>query len=126
MLNDDKTEKIIGACLEVYNELGNGFLEAVYAVALEREFVIRQISYVREKEFCVNYKGVKLDKTYKVDFFCYDSIIVELKAVDNISPIHLGQLINYLKLSQSAVGLIFNFGNTCLQFKRRDLASFQS
>ena len=74
----------------------------------------------------MNYKGMKLDKTYKVDFFCFDSIIVELKAVDNISPIHLSQLINYLKLSQSPVGLIFNFGNTCLQFKRRDLSSFQS
>jgi len=122
MVNAERTEMIIGACLEVYNNLGNGFLEAVYAEALEKEFALCNIPYTREKEFSLHYKGFKLKKTYKVDFYCYDSIIVELKAVENIIPVHISQLINYLKLSNSETGLLINFGNTSLQYKRRDLS----
>ncbi|HNX38684.1 MAG TPA: GxxExxY protein [Candidatus Cloacimonadota bacterium] len=120
MLFEDKTSGIIAACMEVHKQLGNGFLEAVYAEALEQEFRLRKIPFVREKAFRIDYKGVHLNKIYRVDYCCYDLVIIELKAIDDLYPIHISQLVNYLKISNYPVGLLFNFGNTSLQYKRRD------
>ena len=84
--NEEFTGKIINACMEVHNELGNGFLEPVYQEALEEEFKIQGIPYVREKLLPVMYKGKQLKKEYYADFVCYDDIIVELKAAGERRP----------------------------------------
>jgi GxxExxY protein len=118
LIKAELTEKIIGACMEVHNNLGNGFLEAVYQEALEREFVERCISYEREKELQIFYKGKPLDKKYYADFVCFDEIIVEIKAVSNDVEIYYSQLFNYLVAAKLKVGMMFNFGNPSLQWKR--------
>lgn len=101
---------INGAAMEVYNNLGHGFLEAVYQEALEREFQIRGIPYEREKELTIDYKGETLNQTYKADFVCYGKIIVELKAVSEISDAHRSQVFNYLHATGFRLGLLLNFG----------------
>ena len=112
------TGKIINACMEVLNELGNGFLEPVYQEALEEEFKIQGIPYVREKLLPVMYKGKQLKKEYYADFVCYDDIIVELKAVSVLSKPHKAQVLNYLNAANKEIGLLINFGETKLKWKR--------
>jgi GxxExxY protein len=89
--------KIIRACMTVYRELGAGFLEAVCQEALAIEFVATKIPFQREKTLEIVYKGTPLTKKYVADFTCFDSIILELKAVDDLSGPHAAQVINYLK-----------------------------
>lgn len=103
---------IIGAAMHVYNVLGHGFLEAVYQEALELEFKKRNIPYEREKELRINYEGVELHQTYKADFVCYGTIIVELKAVQNLDDSHRAQVHNYLRATRFKLGLLVNFGNS--------------
>lgn len=103
---------IIGAAMHVYNVLGHGFLEAVYQEALEIEFKKRNIPYEREKELRINYEGVELHQTYKADFVCYGTIIVELKAVQNLDDSHRAQVHNYLRATRFKLGLLVNFGNS--------------
>lgn len=112
------TTKILNACMEVHNELGNGFLEPVYQEALQKEFDLRHIPYEREKLLPIVYKGQKLDKEYYADFVCYDSIIVELKAVTNLVKAHKAQVLNYLKASNLEIGLLVNFGENSLKWQR--------
>ena len=112
------TCKIINACMEVHNELGNGFLEPVYQEALEEEFKIQGIPYVREKLLPVMYKGKQLKKEYYADFVCYDDIIVELKAVSVLSKPHKAQVLNYLNAANKEIGLLINFGETKLKWER--------
>ena len=112
------TEKILNACMEVHNELGHGFLEPVYQEALQQEFDFRHIPYEREKLLPIVYKGQKLDKEYYADFVCYDSIIVELKAVTNLVKAHKAQVLNYLKASNLEIGLLVNFGENSLKWQR--------
>lgn len=116
--NEELTGKIINACMEVHNELGNGFLEPVYQEALEEEFKIQGIPYVREKLFPVMYKGKQLKKEYYADFVCYDDIIVELKAVSVLSKPHKAQVLNYLNAANKEIGLLINFGETKLKWER--------
>ena len=116
--NEELTGKIINACLEVHNELGNGFLEPVYQEALEEEFKIQNIPYEREKLLPIVYKGKILNKEYYADFICYDSIIVELKAVGTLSKPHKAQVLNYLNASNKEIGLLINFGETSLKWER--------
>ena len=104
--------------MAVHRELGCGFLEAIYQEALEYEFQLRNIPYVREKQLDVLYKGRFLDKKYQVDFICYESIIVELKALSELNSIHQSQLINYLKATDLKLGLLVNFGQRSLESKR--------
>lgn len=101
---------ITGAAMRVYNELGVGFLEAVYQEALEMEFISRGIPYVREKQLTLYYQGKEMKQTYKADFVCYDKIIVELKAVAHLDDAHRSQVFNYLKATGLKLGLLFNFG----------------
>jgi GxxExxY protein len=110
--------QIIGACMAVHTELGCGFLEAVYQEALEEEFKSRNIPYVREASLALNYKGKVLNKRYIADFVCYENIIVELKALSELSSAHKSQLINYLKVTKLKLGLLVNFGQNSLQSKR--------
>ena len=115
---DELTGKIINACMEVHNELGNGFLEPVYQEALEEEFKIQGIPYVREKFLPVMYKGKQLKKEYYADFVCYDDIIVELKAVSVLSKPHKAQVLNYINAANKEIGLLINFGETKLKWER--------
>ncbi|MBP5442718.1 MAG: GxxExxY protein [Treponema sp.] len=118
MKYEELTGKIIGACMEVYNELGNGFLEPVYQEALENEFILQDIPYEREKLLPIVYKGRILKKEYYADFICYDSIIVELKAVTVLIKPHKAQILNYLKAVNKEIGLLVNFGATSLKWER--------
>ena len=114
----DESYKVIGACMAVHNELGSGFLEAVYQEALEEELKLREIPYVREKQLEIYYKNKPLAKKYQADFICYGEIIVELKALSALDSSHKSQLINYLKATKLRVGLLVNFGQISLESKR--------
>lgn len=118
IINENETGNIIKACFEVHNELGHGFLEAVYQEALEEEFKMQGIPYEREKLLTVFYKGKPLKKEYYADFICYDKIIVELKSVSVLSKPHKAQVLNYLNAAKKDVGLLVNFGETSLKWER--------
>lgn len=118
LISEELTGKIINACMEVHNELGNGFLEPVYQEALEEEFKIQNIPYEREKLLPVMYKGKKLGKEYFADFVCYENIIVELKAVHSLAKAHKAQLLNYLNAANMEIGLLVNFGENSLKWER--------
>ena len=115
---EDETYKIRGCLLNIYKELGCGFLEKVYQEALEMEFNIAKIPYNREKLLPIYYKGVQLKQTYVADFVCYDNIIVELKAVSELTDQHRAQVFNYLKATNLDLGLLVNFGETSLKVER--------
>ena len=114
----EESFQIIGACYEVHKELGAGFLEAIYQEALECEFLERGIPYKKEVKLKVNYKGKSLKKEYFADFICYDKIIIELKALDELAGPHESQVINYLKATNLELGLLINFGQSSLKYKR--------
>ena len=118
LIYKELTQKILKACMLVHTELGCGFLESVYADALEYEFQLMEIPYRREQDLQVVYKGTSLNRHFRINFLCYDKIILELKAVDTIQPIHSVQLLNYLKLSRHMLGFVVNFGSNSLQWKR--------
>jgi GxxExxY protein len=100
--------KVIGAAIEVHRHLGPGFLETIYEQALCREFDMRQIRYVRQKEIIVLYKGFKLTGQ-RLDLLVEDTLILELKAVEQINPIHEAQILSYLTATGLHAGLIINF-----------------
>jgi GxxExxY protein len=106
----EESYKIVGAAFKVYNELGSGFLEAVYQEALEIEFQRQGIPYEREKELKITYAGIELKQTYKADFVCFGKIIVELKAVSELIDAHRSQVYNYLHATGYKLGLLLNFG----------------
>ena len=118
ILYKEECYKIIGACMEVHKELGPGFLEPVYQEALSLEFYVQGIHFEKEKDIRIVYKGKTLDKWYKADFLCFDKIIVELKAISELSNDHIAQLLNYLKATKLRVGLLVNFGSPSLVYKR--------
>lgn len=107
----EESYAIQGAVFEVYREMGNGFLEAVYQECLERELVAKSIPFTAQTELALNYKGSLLKQTYKPDFICFEKIIVELKAVKELAPEHKAQIINYLKATGLRLGLLVNFGS---------------
>jgi GxxExxY protein len=115
---DPQTYAIIGAAMEVHTILGNGFLEAVYQDALAREFLSRQILFVREQPVPVLYKGEVLSTPYRADFVCYDLIIVELKAIKKLTEIEDAQVLHYLKATGFERALLFNFATPQLEHKR--------
>ena len=118
LLCKDESGKILKACFEVHNELGSGFLEPVYQEALELEFKDKKIPYEREKLLPIMYKGRVLNKEYYADFVCYDSIVVELKAVANLVKAHKAQVLNYLNAANKKIGLLVNFGENSLKWER--------
>jgi len=117
-LYKDETYAIIGAAMEVHKILGAGFLEAVYQEALEKEFLLQKIPFEREKQLKILYKGQELSKYYVSDFLCYDRIIVETKALSALTNEHFSQVINYLKATGNEIGLLINFGQQSLDYKR--------
>ncbi|OFX29140.1 MAG: NADH:ubiquinone oxidoreductase [Bacteroidetes bacterium GWA2_32_17] len=114
----DETYKIIGFAMEVHKTLGKGFLEIVYKDALELEFKWAGIPYVREQQFKINYKGTILKRFYTADFVTYNNIIIEVKSQLEVIGENYKQTINYLAVSKLKVGLILNFGEDSLKFKR--------
>jgi len=111
------TGKIIGCAMEVHRYLGNGFQEVVYQKALSIELNMQGIAHIREQEMSLQYKGFDIG-TRRVDFFVENKIMVEIKAVKELEDVHLAQAINYLEAYGLDIGLLINFGNTSLQFKR--------
>ena len=115
----DESYKIIGACFNVYNTLGSGFLEQVYQECLEIELEKLGIPFVAQKEIEIKYGDIILKSKYKPDLICYGKIIVELKAVKNICDEHKAQLFNYLKATDYKLGFLANFGAyPSLEYKR--------
>ena len=115
---DEQKFSIIGAAMAVHRELGGGFLEAVYQEAIALELDGMGVPFVREAELPVYYRGEVLQTVYRADFLCYESVIVELKAIDRLSSRDEAQLLNYLKASKKQKGLLLNFGGSSLEYKR--------
>jgi GxxExxY protein len=111
LLLKDEVYAIVGAAMEVYNELGSGFLEAVYQEAMELELGRRGIACDPQKELCIYYKGHCLEKKYFADLVCFGTVLVELKAINEIGNREESQMLNYLKATGLRVGLIINFGD---------------
>lgn len=120
-LYKEETFAIIGAMMEVHRTLGCGFLEVVYQEALAIEFELRNIPFEREKRLNIYYKDFQLQKFFEADFYCYDKIVVELKALSELTTTHEAILINYLKSTDARIGLLANFGESSLKYKRRIL-----
>lgn len=110
LLYKDEVYAIVGAAMEVYNNLGPGFLEAVYQEALEIETASRKIPALPEQKLFIDYKGSPLRKFYEADLICYEKIIVEIKALDKLTSREEAQLLNYLKATGMRVGILINFG----------------
>lgn len=108
--HDPEGYALIGACLDVYGELGNGYPEDVYQESLELELMERKIPFVAQPRLPISYKGRPLRKQYEADLLVFDRIIVELKAVRALLPEHEAQLINFLKATSRRVGYLVNFG----------------
>lgn len=106
---EDLTSKVIGCAVEVHRQLGPGMLESTYEQCLSHEFVLNRITFKRQFSLPVHYKGVQLDCGYRLDFMVEDKLIIELKAVEAILPIHKAQLLSYLRISKLSVGLLINF-----------------
>jgi len=119
LLYKDEVYAIVGAAMDVYNDLGPGFLENVYHEAMEIELESRKIPAKSIQELHIKYKGKELKKFYIADLICYGKIIVEIKAMDKLVLRDEGQLINYLKATGLKVGVLINFGHyPSLEWKR--------
>ena len=114
----EESYKIVGACMEVHKILGMGFKEIIYKDALELEFQSLNIPYIREKQYRIEYKGKVLPRKYSADFVVYQSIILEVKSTPFIINSFVIQTINYLKASGIKLGIIANFGEKSLNYKR--------
>ena len=114
----DETYSIIGLCMEVHKVLGKGHNENVYGDALEYEFKINNIPYEREKQYNINYKDIVLPRYYFSDFTVFGEIILELKAIQTLTSSETKQVLNYLAASKNKIGLLVNFGEDSLKYKR--------
>ena len=103
------TQSIIGCAIEVHRHLGPGLLENAYEVALCRELYLNGVSYQRQKRLPLNYKGIDLGLSYRIDILVSEVVVVEIKAVDKVQKIHEAQLLTYLKLGGYQIGLLLNF-----------------
>ncbi|MBK5965114.1 GTP-binding protein [Thiocystis minor] len=111
ILFKDECYLIQGAIFDVYREMGCGFLEAVYQECLEKELLARGIPFVAQQSLTLTYKGEPLRQLFKPDLICFNSIIVELKALSALNTQHTSQILNYLKATELRLGLLVNFGS---------------
>jgi len=111
LLFHEESYKIIGACFEVYREKGCGFLEPVYQECMEIELRLQGVTFVPQKPLTLEYKGCPLRSKYEPDFVCYDKIVVELKAVTELTDEHRAQVQSYLKATRLKLGLLISFGH---------------
>ena len=117
MKHENLTHKIIGAAMEVHRHLGNGFQEVIYQRALSIEMNMQGIEHEREKEMPLQYKGFDVG-TRRVDFFVNEKVMVEIKALSKLEDVHLAQAMNYVEAYNMEIGLLKNFGEKSLEFKR--------
>lgn len=108
-LYGNETYRILGGCFEVYNEMGCGFLEAVYHECLEMEFALQELVFKPKSELKLAYKGRPLEQKYVPDFILFEKIVLEIKAVKELAAEHRAQVHNYLKATKFRVGLLVNF-----------------
>jgi GxxExxY protein len=120
---NDLSHRVIGLCIEVHRELGPGLLESAYEEALAYEFAQAGLAFERQREMPLLYKGVKLNCGYRLDFVVDDQLIIELKTVGELLPIHHAQLLTYLKLERRALGLLINFNTPVLRDGVRRVAA---
>ncbi len=111
LIDKEEAYAVIGACFEVYNDKGCGFLEAVYQECLEIELELRKLPFQPQAELELSYKGRKLKQRYHPDFICFGKLIVEIKAVSDLTDEHRAQVHNYLKATGHRLGLLVNFGH---------------
>jgi GxxExxY protein len=111
----DPSRQVIGACIEVHRHLGPGLLESVYRECLRYELSEMRLEFVMEQPLPVHYKGVNLDIGYRLDVVVENKLIVEIKAVERLLPIHQAQLLTYLKLANVPIGLLVNFNAPTLK-----------
>jgi GxxExxY protein len=109
LIEEQLTDSIIGAAIDIHRELGPGLLESAYEECLCHELHLRKLAFRRQVELPVQYKGLKLDCGYRIDLLVSDTVVVELKAVPRLLPVHEAQLLTYLRLSGKRVGLLINF-----------------
>jgi GxxExxY protein len=122
LIFEKESYAIRGAAFEVYREMGQGFLEAVYQECMEKELAKMGIPFKSQPELTLSYRDETLNQTYKPDLICFDQIIVELKAVSELAPQHEAQLINYLRATGMKLGFLINFGShPSVQIERRAL-----
>ena len=114
----NETYNIIGLCMEVHKVLGKVHNENIYGDALEYEFKMNNIPYEREKQYNINYKDIVLPRFYFSDFTVFGEIILELKAIQTLTPSETKQVLNYLAASKNKIGLLINFGEDSLKYKR--------
>lgn len=112
---DTLTYKVIGCAMEVHKHLGPGLLESVYEAALCREFELQGIPYIRQFPIQVRYKDMVISNDLRVDLIVYDSIVVELKSVEKVAPIHCKQTLTYMRLLRIKKGLLINFNEAVLK-----------
>lgn len=119
LIYPEESYRIIGACSEVYNDKGCGFLEPVYQECMEVELGLQAVPFRPQVALPLTYKGVNLKQSYRPDFECYGKIILELKAVERLTDEHVAQVLNYLNATGYALGLLVNFGgHPKLEYRR--------
>ena len=118
LIFEEETFKIIGACMKVHRSLGSGFLESVYQEALEKEFTSQKIDIQRQVKLKLMYDGQPMKKYFVADFLCYDKVLLEIKAASFLVKDAEAQIINYLKSTELPLGLLVNFGQKSLVWKR--------
>jgi GxxExxY protein len=115
LMYEELTREILAAATEVHRQLGPGLLESAYEECLCHELSLRKVAFQRQVPLPVSYKGVKLDCGYRLDLVVEDKVILELKSVEQVSPLHKAQLLTYLRLSSKRVGLLMNFNSPLLK-----------
>lgn len=110
MLYPDESYRIMGACFEVHNRLGAGFLEAVYQECLAIELRREEIPFVEQADLRLTYRGEEIEQSYRADFVCFEKILLEIKAVDRLIDRHESQVLNYLHATGLELGILINFG----------------